>query len=251
MSRKAREATATLEPPVAVVRVERASWSIKDAPAAERPRERLVEQGPDALRTAELLAILLSTGSRGETVTDLSDRLLQEYGGLSGLLRTAVADLTRRRGLGLAKATKLKVALHLAARLREADPEQRPQVRSPKDVYDLLRFEIGHLDQEELRALLMDTKNRIMARRRVYVGSVNLTPVRVGEVFKAAVRENATSIVVVHNHPSGDPTPSPDDVRLTETLVKAGELLEVDVLDHVIVARAAYTSLKERRLGFR
>jgi DNA repair protein RadC len=230
---------------------EKPTWSLKDAPPSERPRERLVEHGPEVLRTAELLAIILSTGTAGETVTELSDRLLTEFGGLTGLSRVSVSELLRRRGLGPAKATQLKAALELARRLRDADPEQRPQVRSPKDVADLLQFEMSQLDQEQLRVLLLDTKNRVISKHTIYVGTANLTHVRVGEIFKAAVRENAVSIVVVHNHPSGDPTPSADDVRLTETLVDSGKLLDIEILDHIVLARHGHVSLKERRLGFR
>ena len=225
--------------------------SLKDLPESERPRERLLASGPGALSTAELLAVILGTGLPGETVTDLARNLLVEFGGLLGLARVSVAELRQRKGLGEAKAAQLKAALELARRLSAEHPEERFQIRSPSDVASLLQLEMGALEQEQLRVVLLDTKNRVLGIRTVYVGSANATTVRVGEVFREAIRENSTALIVVHNHPSGDPTPSPEDVRVTEAFREGGRLLDVEVLDHVVIGEQRNVSLQERGLGFR
>ncbi len=225
--------------------------ALKDLPESERPRERLLASGPSVLSTAELIAVILGTGLPGETVTDLSRNLLVEFGGLHGLARASLPELRQRKGLGEAKAAQLKAALELARRLNAEHPEERFQIRSPADVASLLQFEMGALEQEQLRVVLLDTKNRVLGVRTVYVGSANATTVRVGEVFREAIRENSTALIVVHNHPSGDPTPSPEDARVTQAFVEGGKLLDVEVLDHVVVAQRGYVSLKERGLGFR
>ena len=219
--------------------------TLKSLPEGERPRERLIAAGPGALSTAELVAILLGTGLPGEMVTDLARNLLVEFGGLHGLARMSVADLCRRRGLGEAKATQLKAALELARRLSVEHPEERFQIKSPADVASLLQLEMSVLEQEELRVVLLDTKNRVLSVRRVYVGSANATALRIGELFKEAIRQNATALVVVHNHPSGDPTPSSEDVQVTQTIREAGKLLDVEVLDHVVIGQQRFVSLKE------
>lgn len=229
----------------------RYSVTLKSLDPSERPRERLIEHGPGALTTAELLAIILRTGQPGEMVTVLAQNLLVEFGGLLGLARTSVAEIAQRKGMGPAKAAELKAALELARRLAAEHPEERFQIRSPQDVAQLLQIEMGALEQEHLKVVLLDTKNRVMGIRTVYVGSVNTSLVRVGEVFRHAVRENCTAMIVVHNHPSGDPTPSPEDVRVTEAFCEAGQLLDIEVLDHIVFGRQRFVSLKEQRLGFR
>ena len=220
--------------------------TLKDLPQSERPRERLLASGPGALSNAELLAIILGTGLPGEMVTDLARNLLVEFGGLLGLARASPAELRRRKGLGDAKAAQLKAALELARRLSAEHPEERFQIRSPQDVANLLQLEMGTLEQEQLRVILLDTKNRVMSIRTVYVGSANATAIRVGEVFKEAIRQNATALIAVHNHPSGDATPSPEDIRVTEALAEAGRLVDVEVLDHVVIGQQSFASLKER-----
>jgi len=224
--------------------------TLKDLPESERPRERLLANGPGGLSPAELLAIILGTGRPGEMVTDLARNLLVEFGGLHGLARAAPAELRRRKGLGEAKTAQLKAALELASRLAAEHPEERLQIRSPRDVFNLLQLEMGALEQEQLRVVLLDTKNRVLAVRIVYIGSANMTAVRVGEVFKDAIRENATALIVVHNHPSGDPAPSPEDIRVTQAMREGGKVLDIEVLDHVVIGQRGFVSLKERGLGF-
>jgi DNA repair protein RadC len=197
-----------------------------------------------------LLAILLRTGTRSESVINLGSRLLAQFGGLAGIARASFADLCEVRGLGLAKAAQIKAALELGKRLMVASPEERPQVKSPADVANLLMMEMGFLEQEHLRVVLLDTKNHVLGMPTIYVGSLNTSVMRVGELFREAVRSNCAAVIVVHNHPSGDPTPSPEDVSITRQIVEAGKLLDVEVLDHLIIGQQRYVSLKERGLGF-
>jgi len=224
--------------------------TIHDMPAGERPRERLQHYGPEALSTAELMAILLRTGSRGENVLDLGTRLLSEFGGLGGLARATFSELSAVKGVGPAKAAQLKAGLEIGRRLLIAAPHERPQITSPADAANLLMLEMGHLEQEHLRVLLLDTKNCVLASRNVYKGNVNTSVIRIAELFRVAIRHNSTAMIIAHNHPSGDPTPSPEDVRVTRQIVEAGDLLDIEVLDHLIIGQGRYVSLKERGLGF-
>ncbi len=224
--------------------------TIHDFPLGERPRERLQYYGPAALSNAELLAILLRVGSPGENVIALSTRLLTQFGGLGGLAKASFGELATIKGLGTAKTAQLKAAIELGRRLLITSPDARPQITSPLDAANLLMLEMGSLEQEHLRTLLLDTKNRVLASPTVYVGNVNASIIRVSEVFREAVRENATAIIVAHNHPSGDPTPSPEDVQVTRSIVEAGSLLGIDVLDHLVIGHQRFISLKERGLGF-
>jgi DNA repair protein RadC len=224
--------------------------TVREMPTDERPRERLERYGAGALQTAELLAILLRTGLPGENVVDLSMRLLRDFGGLAGLVAADLNDLRQAHGLGLAKASQLKAALEIANRLAALGPEQRPQITQPGDVARLLMLEMAYLAQEQLRVICLDTKNHVIAQQAVYQGTINSSAVRAAEVFRPAITRACLSIVVVHNHPSGDPTPSPEDIRTTEQLRKAGELLDIELLDHIIIGRHQFVSLKERGLGF-
>jgi DNA repair protein RadC len=223
---------------------------IRDLPASERPRERLRDYGPQALSTAELLAIILRTGTNRESVLSLASRLLSQHQGLAGLARVSFAELCQERGLGEAKAAQLKAALELGRRLSSSQPDARAMVRSPADVANLLSAEMGLLEQEHLRVVLLNTRNEVLGIPEVYKGSVNTSLVRVGEVFREAVRRNCPAVVVVHNHPSGDPTPSADDLSMTRQMVEAGRLLDIEVLDHLIIGHGRYVSLKEQGLGF-
>lgn len=224
--------------------------TIKELPSGERPRERLRNYGPGALSTAELLAIILRTGVGGQNVLALSTNLLARFGGLGGLAKAGLSELCREKGLGLAKACQLKAALELGRRMLIASPDDRPQVRSPADAANLVLLEMAFLDQENLRVMLLDTKNTLVSVVTIYVGNVNTALVRVSEVFREAIRTNSPQIIVIHNHPSGDPSPSSEDIHVTEQIVAAGKLLDIEVLDHLIIGRQRYVSLKERGLGF-
>ncbi len=200
---------------------------IKDLPLSERPRERLKHYGAGALSTSELLAIILRTGVGGENVINLASRLLAQFGGLRGLSKADFAQISALKGLGQAKTAQVKAALELGRRLLTASPEERPQVKSPADVADLLLLEMGALEQEEMRVLFLDTKNRVLGVSTIYMGSLHTAWLRVGELFREAVRRNCAAIIIVHNHPSGDPTPSPvmwrkSQVAMTRQLRRAG-----------------------------
>jgi len=224
--------------------------TIKDLPVDERPRERLARAGEGALSTAELLAIILRTGVGGENVLVLATRLLSRYGGLPGLARASFAELEAEKGLGKAKTAQLKAALELGRRMLLAAPEDRFVVRSPGDVAQILMAEMSHLEQEHFQVLYLDTRNRLLGSETVYVGSLNASHIRVSEVFRDAVKRNCAAVIVAHNHPSGDPTPSPEDVEVTRRLVAAGNLLDIEVLDHLIIGQQRFVSLRERGLGF-
>ncbi|MBF6613813.1 MAG: DNA repair protein RadC [Chloroflexi bacterium] len=224
---------------------------MKELPPDGRPREKLKGLGAGSLSEAELLAIILRVGTQGESVVDLANRLLVTYGGLVGLARVSFTELCEIHGLGEAKACQLKSALELGRRLLLAQPEERLQVRSPADLAPILILEMAPLDQETLRVVLLNTKNQVIKFTDVYRGSLNSSLVRIAEVFKEAVRLNAAAIIVAHNHPSGDPTPSAEDAKVTEQIVAAGKLLEIEVLDHLVIGERSYVSLRERRLGFR
>jgi DNA repair protein RadC len=224
--------------------------TIRELPSSERPRERLRSYGEAALSTAELLAIILRVGITGENVLDVASRLLSQHGGLVGLARLNFDELCATRGLGEAKAAQLRAALELGRRLAASTPEERPLIREPKDVAHLLQSEMQLLDQEQLRVLVLNTKNQVLAIPTISSGTVNQSQVRPAEVFRPAVRANAPSIIVVHNHPSGDPTPSREDVSVTRELVAAGKLLDVELLDHIVIGHGRFISLKDRGLGF-
>jgi len=224
--------------------------TIKELPEGERPRERLEHYGPASLSTAELMAIILRIGSRDENVIMLAQRLLTCYGGLSGLAAASFEELAGIKGVGRVKAIELKAAFELGKRLLVAAPHERPMVKSPADAANLLLMEMGPLEQEHLRTVILDSKNHVLKVHTVYIGSLNTAMVRVGELFREAIRLNAAAVIVAHNHPSGDPTPSPEDVRVTHQIVEAGKLLNVDVLDHLVIGQQRWVSLKERGLGF-
>lgn len=223
---------------------------MRDMPSEERPRERLQRHGASSLKTSELIAILLRVGVGGENVLALAERLLAIYGGLVGLARADMAELCQVRGVGQAKAAQLKAALELGARLAVAGQNIRPQIKSPADAANLLLMEMSFLPQEQMRVLLLDTKHRVLDAPTVYVGSLHTSVIRVSELFRVAVMQNCAAIILAHNHPSGDPTPSPEDVAITEQVIAAGKLLDVEVLDHLIIGQQRYISLRERGLAF-
>ena len=223
---------------------------IHDMAQEERPRERLMQVGATAVSTTELLAIIMRTGQAGESVLRLAERLLMQFGSLPGLAQATITELQQVKGIGPAKAVEIKAALELGRRLMAAIPDERPRVSSPADAANLLMSEMMFLEQEHLRLILLNTRNEVLKTPTIYVGSLNTSVVRIGELFRAAIRENAAAFIVAHNHPSGDPSPSAEDVNVTRQLVQAGKLMDIGVLDHIIIGRQRYVSLKERGLGF-
>jgi DNA repair protein RadC len=224
--------------------------TVKEMPVDERPRERLMRAGPQALSTAELLAIILRVGVGGENVLTMASRLLANFDGLGGIARADFAQLAAQRGLGPAKTAQILAALELGRRLMAESPEERWQIRAPSDAANILMPRLGFQQQEHFAILYLDTRNRVADQETLYIGSLNTSLVRIAEVFRGAVRRNCAALIVAHNHPSGDPNPSPEDVALTRRLVDAGKLLEVDVLDHLVIGHNRYVSLRERALGF-
>ena len=226
------------------------TYRITDQAETERPRERLARLGPQALNDAELLAILLRVGVPGENAVQVGQRLLNDFGGISGLHRAGYEEVCDQHGIGPAKAAQIKAAIELGRRLTVQAPEERLAIHSPAEAAELVRYEMSALEQEELRVLLLDTRNHVLHIETVYRGSLNSSQIRVGELFRPAIRRNAAALIVIHNHPSGDPTPSSDDAAVTRAIVQAGKLLDIDVLDHLVIGRGRYVSLKERGVGF-
>jgi DNA repair protein RadC len=223
---------------------------IRDMAEQDRPRERMRQVGAGAVSTAELLAIILRTGSGGENVVRLAERLLAQFGSLPGLARASIPELMMVKGIGQAKACEVKSALELGRRLMASAPEERSVVSSPADAANLLMSEMMFLEQEHLRLILLDTRNRVLQTPTIYVGSLNTSVVRISELFRAALKANAAAMIVAHNHPSGDPAPSPEDIQVTRKLVEAGKLMNLEVLDHIVIGHQRFVSLKERGLGF-
>lgn len=223
---------------------------IKELPEAERPRERLQLHGEGALSNAELVAIALGSGSRGQNALSLGQQLLAEFSGLSGVARASIAQLCSVSGVGPAKAAQIKAALELGRRLVATGAAGQSRITCPDDAAARFVADMSTLPQEELHVMLLDTKNQVLRVHTVYVGNVNTSMIRVGEVFREAIKDNAVSIIVAHNHPSGDPTPSPEDVSVTREILRAGQMLDIDVLDHLVIGKNRYISMKACHLGF-
>jgi DNA repair protein RadC len=226
------------------------TYRIADMIESERPRERLARLGASSLSAPELLAILLRVGVPGESAIDVASRLLKTFGDVTGLHRAPFEELCNQHGIGPAKASQIKAALELGNRVKVLELDENKTIHSPQDAANLVKFEMSALEQEELWVMLLDTRNRVMDTVTIYRGSLNSSQVRVGELFKAAIRRNAASIIIIHNHPSGDPTPSPDDLAVTRAIVQAGKLLDVSVLDHLVIGGDRHISLKERGVEF-
>jgi DNA repair protein RadC len=225
------------------------SMTIHDLPSQDRPRERLFTQGATALSEIELLAILIGTGSKSENALMLAQRLLKISGGLYALARTSPDEIAQIHGIGRAKAAKIVASLELGFRLTTSALAERPQINTAKDAVQLMR-DMGALTQEHVRVMLLDSSQRLITTKTLYIGTVNTAVIRVAEVLREAVIRNSPSIVLIHNHPSGDKKPSPEDIDLTRALVSAGKLMDIQLTDHIIIAGHEWTSLREMRLGF-
>jgi DNA repair protein RadC len=224
--------------------------AIREMPPLERPRERLAARGAAGLSSAELIGLLWGSGSRGRSAVDLAEDVLARHEGLTGLARATDIELESVPGIGAAKAAQLAAAFELGRRLLADWPAGRWTIRSAHDVADRLVLQMGRLEREELRVVLLNTKNVVLRVATVYQGNVSSSLVRVGELFRDAVRLNAAGLILVHNHPSGDPTPSPDDLHLTAETLAAGRLLDIDLLDHLVVGHDAWVSLRDRGVSF-
>ncbi len=217
--------------------------TIKDLPLEERPRERLWAIGAHNLSDVELVAILLGSGSRSLTALELARQLLGEQG-LRMLVESSVLDLAHEPGIGMAKACTLKSAAEIARRLNSSS-QKRALIKSPSDVGQMLMEEMRYLDREHFRVIMLNTKNQVLGVEPVAVGSLNAAIVHPREIFKLPVKRSAAAVILVHNHPSGDPTPSREDVEVTQRLVEVGKLLGIEVLDHIVIGDNCYLSLRE------
>jgi DNA repair protein RadC len=218
---------------------------IKDLPQQERPRERLLAHGADTLKTSELLAILLRTGSKGISAVDMGERLIQQFGTLERLARAPLAELQKVKGIGRDKAVALKSAFTLAQRLAREVHQEAPLMDSPDFVANLLREETRLYEVETFHVLLLNTRRRLIRVEKISQGGLDMVLAHPRDVFKSAIMANAACVVLVHNHPSGDPTPSEADIRVTRDLIRAGQLLKIEVLDHVILGARTETRARD------
>ena len=229
---------------VEVIRVEK-PLSVSGLPASEKPRERLYHVGPRELSLQEVLAVVVGEGSKGAGALVLAIRLLEACGGLVGLGKAGVDDLQRVRGIGFAKACRLVATFELGKRFARESVSNGSSIRTPGDISRIFMDEMKHYDREHFKAAYLNTKNQIIRTVTVSIGSLNASIVHPREILKPAISASAASIILVHNHPTGDPTPSREDVEFTRRFAKCGELIGIELLDHVIIGSDRYQSLKE------
>ncbi|WP_088014416.1 RadC family protein [Gottfriedia acidiceleris] len=222
------------------------SLLIKDFPKDERPRERLLKFGPGSLSNQDLLAILLRTGTKNESVLKVSNELLLKFDGLRLLMNASVEEISNIKGIGEAKAVQLIAAFELGKRINRLQYDERFIIKSPDDCAKFMMDEMRFLEQEHFVCLYLNTKNQVIARETIFKGSLNASIVHPREVFKEAFRRSASSIICLHNHPSGDPTPSREDIEVTKRLVECGKIIGIELLDHIIIGEHKYVSLKEK-----
>ena len=223
---------------------EKKTIRIEDLALSDRPRERLLAEGVGALTNGELLAILLNSGTKEDSAIDLGNKLLSELGGFSGIHREDISRLMEFKGVGLAKAARIKAAVEVGYRLSKEEQDPSVFIKTPEDIYNLVGFEMKGLNQEQLWVLFLNSRNKLLGKERLYKGSQDATTVRVAEIYKEAVRKNVYAIALIHNHPSGNPSESPEDVNLTRVVIEAGKILDIRLIDHIIVAGNTYGSIR-------
>lgn len=220
--------------------------TIKDLPIDLRPRERLLTAGAASLSNIELLAILLRTGTKNISAVELATQLFAQFGDLAGLLDASVEELSAVKGIGSVKAVQIKAALEIGRRLALLPSTQRYTIHTPDDVATLVMESMRHLDREHFKAILLNVKNQVLALETISVGTLDSSVVHPRELFKAAIRKSSASIILLHNHPSGDPTPSREDIEITRRFYQSGEIIGISVLDHVIIGDNKFVSLKAK-----
>ncbi|AIQ14085.1 RadC family protein [Paenibacillus durus] len=228
--------------------MESSTFMLRDLPHEERPRERMMQYGAESLSQAELLAILLRTGTRQESAIHVAQRILGQVGGLRRLADLSIEEMMDIKGIGPAKAVQLKAGIELGRRMSNSRLDQPVTIRSPHDAADILTEQLRYLQKEHFVCLFLNTKNHVIAQETLSMGSLNASIVHPREVFRAAIKCSSASIICAHNHPSGDPTPSPEDITLTRRLLEAGEIVGIDVLDHLIIGDDGFVSMKEQGL---
>jgi DNA repair protein RadC len=228
--------------------IDRSMLLLRDLPPDERPRERLLKFGVEQLSNVELLALILRTGASGVSVIDMAERIMAKFGGLREIVEADVNELTNLPGIGLTKATQIQAAIELGRRTTRTKREDLVVIRSPQDVSNLLMDRMRFQTKEHFLTLHLDTKNQVIGEDTVSIGSLNASIVHPREIFKPVLKRSAASIICVHNHPSGDPTPSREDIDVTKRIVEAGKLLGIDVLDHIILGDHRFISMKEQGL---
>ncbi len=219
---------------------------IRDVPESDRPRERLIEVGPQALSNQELIAILIGSGSKGQSALSLATRLLKHFEGLLLLRDASINELTSINGIGVAKAVQLMAALEIGKRIHTYKTSDQYVIKSPEDGANFLMEDLRGLKQEHFVALYLNTKNQIIHRRTIFIGSLNSSIVHPREVFKEAIKHSAASVICAHNHPSGDPSPSNEDVHVTRRLYESGKVVGIELLDHLVIGDHKYISMKEK-----
>ncbi|MCY8959410.1 RadC family protein [Bacillus atrophaeus] len=219
---------------------------LRDFPENEKPRERLLQYGAENLANNELLAILLRTGTKKESVMDLSNRLLHSFEGLRLLKEASVEELSGISGIGLVKAVQILAAMELGSRIHKFANEEKYVVRSPEDGANFVMEDMRFLTQEHFVCLYLNTKNEVIHKRTIFIGSLNSSIVHPREVFKEAFKRSAASFICIHNHPSGDPTPSREDIEVTRRLFECGNLIGIELLDHLVIGDKKFVSLKEK-----
>jgi len=227
---------------------ERYTLTIKELPTDERPRERLVKYGSEMLSNAELLAIILRVGTSKYSAIGLAEHMLHEFGGLRGIATAGIEELSKINGLGTAKAAQIRAMVELGKRLAATVEGSRAVIRSPQDGADLLMPELRHAPQEYFKALFLNTKNEVLKIKTITIGSLDSSLITPRELFREAISSNSASVIIAHNHPSGDPTPSMEDITVSKRLIQSGEMIGIDVLDHIIIGDGRWISLKERGL---
>ena len=220
--------------------------TIKELPEDDRPQERLLREGSGVLSDSELLAVLIRTGSGNNNAISLSEQLLARVGGLCRLMHATIEEISCIKGIGPVKAAQIKAALELGKRVATRPADKKVKIRSPQDVSDLLMEEMRHLDREHFKALSLDTKNRVICVETVSIGSLNSSIVHPRELFKNPLKRSSAALILVHNHPSGDPTPSSEDIEVTRRLCEVGKILGIEILDHVIIGEKSIVSLREK-----